>query len=54
MTEIYLMRHSKKLDVNNNNSKDSFQVKNEKRILSIEGEKIIEKISNMKYLIILI
>lgn len=47
MTEIYLIRHSKPLKVNNDNSKDSLQVQNEKKILSIDGEHIAEEIFNM-------
>ena len=40
MTTIYLVRHSKPLKVNNENTKDDLQIQNEKKILSLEGEKI--------------
>ena len=40
MTTIYLVRHSKPLKVNNDYTKDDLQIKNEKKILSLEGEKI--------------
>lgn len=46
MTTIYLSRHSQPLTVNSDDSNDSFQVKNEKTILSIDGEKIAERWSN--------
>ena len=49
MTTLYLLRHSKPLRVNNDNSNDSLQVKNEKSCLSIEGEEIAkEKLKNIK------
>ena len=38
MTTIYLIRHSKTLDVNNEFSTDTFQIQNEKQFLSKEGE----------------
>ena len=37
---IYFIRHSKPIDVNNDFNDESLQEKNEKRILSIEGEQI--------------
>ena len=37
---IYFIRHSKPIDVNNNFNYESLQEKNEKRILSVEGEQI--------------
>ena len=49
MTTLYLLRHSKPLRVNNDNSKDSLQVKNEKNSLSLEGEEIAkEKLKDIK------
>ena len=38
--EVYLIRHSKPLKVNNDNSNDSLQIQNEKQPLAIEGENI--------------
>ena len=43
MTIVYLARHSKPLKVNNNYTKDSLQIQNEKKILSSEGEALAEK-----------
>ena len=43
MTIVYLVRHSKPLKVNNNHTKDSLQIQNEKKILSSEGEALAEK-----------
>ena len=40
MKTIYFIRHSKPIDVNNEFNDESLQEKNEKRILSIEGEQI--------------
>ena len=40
MTEVYLIRHSKPMKVDNQFNTDSLQVCNEKEILSIEGEQI--------------
>lgn len=40
MTTVYLIRHSKTLDVNNDLNSDLLQIQNEKRCLSIEGEDI--------------
>lgn len=37
---IYFVRHSKPIDLNNNYNNESLQEKNEKRILSVEGEQI--------------
>ena len=48
MTTLYLIRHSKPLMVNTNNSNDNLQIQNEKKILSIEGEKIAkDRLSNL-------
>ena len=38
--EIYLIRHSKPLKINNDKNIDSLQIQNEKQPLSIEGENI--------------
>ena len=43
MTTVYLIRHSKPLKVNNDFNKDSLQLRNEKEVLSIEGEEIAQK-----------
>ena len=43
MTTIYLVRHSKTLKVNDSYTKDSLQIQNEKKILSLEGEALAEK-----------
>lgn len=40
MTTVYLIRHSKTLDVNNDLSTDTLQIQNEKKVLSQEGENI--------------
>ena len=40
MTEIYFLRHSEILKANNIENNDSLQIKNEKMILSINGEKL--------------
>lgn len=40
MTTIYLIRHSKTLDVNNEFSTDTLQIQNEKKVLSKEGENL--------------
>ena len=40
MTEIYFLRHSEILKANNIENNDSLQLKNEKIILSINGEKL--------------
>lgn len=40
MTIIYLIRHSKTLDVNNELSTDTLQIQNEKKVLSKEGENL--------------
>lgn len=40
MTTVYLIRHSKTLKVNDSFNDDNFQIQNEKRCLSVEGEKI--------------
>lgn len=50
MTTVYLIRHSKPLDVNNEFNNDELQLQNEKASLSIEGETIArEKFSNKEY-----
>ena len=53
-TTLYLIRHSIKYDikdiVENYNTSDSEQIKNEKLILSIEGERRAEILSNEKEL----
>ena len=43
MTTVYLIRHSKPLDLYNNTTKDILQIQNEKKILSIEGEELAKK-----------
>ncbi len=43
MTTIYLIRHSKPLNVNNSHTSDDLQLQNEKKILSLEGEKIAKE-----------
>ena len=48
MTEVYLLRHSETLKVNNVENNDSLQLKNEKMILSINGEKLAYKKSQIK------
>lgn len=45
--EVYLIRHSKPLKVNNDNSNDSLQIQNEKQPLSIEGETIAKEKLNI-------
>lgn len=40
MTTVYLIRHSKTLDVNNDLSTDTLQIQNEKKVLSQEGENL--------------
>ena len=43
MTTVYLIRHSKPLDLYNNTTKDILQIQNEKKILSIEGEEFAKE-----------
>lgn len=43
MTTIYLIRHSKPLEVNNDSTNDNLQLQNEKKILSQEGENIAKE-----------
>ena len=43
MTEVYLIRHSKTLKVNNDLNRESLQIQNEKACLSIEGEELAKK-----------
>ena len=48
MTTIYLMRHSRgNMDRNYSNSCESFQIENEKYILSVEGESRAKKYSKL-------
>ena len=44
-TYIYLIRHSESLKVNHILNNDSLQIKNEKTVLSVNGEKLAEKLS---------
>ena len=48
MKTLYLMRHSKPLNVNNEQNSDSLQIQNEKKTLSIEGEEIAKNRFNNK------
>ena len=48
MKTLYLMRHSKPLNVNNEQNIDSLQIQNEKKSLSIEGEEIAKNRFNNK------
>jgi len=43
ITTVYLIRHSKPLKVNNDNTSDTLQIQNEKKVLSIEGEQIAKE-----------
>ena len=43
MITIYLIRHSKPLEVNNDYTNDNLQLQNEKKILSKEGENIAKE-----------
>ena len=43
ITTIYLIRHSKPLEVNNDYTNDNLQLQNEKKILSKEGENIAKE-----------
>lgn len=45
--EVCLIRHSKPLKVNNDNSNDSLQIQNEKQPLSIKGENIAREKLNI-------
>ena len=50
MTNIYLIRHSKPMKVNNTFNSDSYQIQNEKLSLSIEGEQIAQnKLSKKEF-----
>lgn len=49
-TIVYLIRHSEPMKVENLDYNDSLQLKNEKNILSINGEKRAEILSNYKEL----
>lgn len=46
--EVYLIRHSKPLKVNNDKNMDSLQIQNEKQPLSIEGENIAREKLNIE------
>ena len=48
--EVYLIRHSKPLKVNNDKNMDSLQIQNEKQPLSIEGENIAREKLNVEEL----
>ena len=48
--EVYLIRHSKPLKVNNDKNMDSLQIQNEKQPLSIEGENIAREKLNIEKL----
>ena len=48
ITEVYFMRHSRILNVSNEDSNDNLQLKNEKSILSIEGEELAKTISGIE------
>ena len=48
--EVYFVRHSKPLKVNNDKNIDSLQIQNEKQPLSIEGENIAREKLNIKEL----
>ena len=48
--EVYFVRHSKPLKVNNDKNMDSLQIQNEKQPLSIEGENIAREKLNIKEL----
>lgn len=51
MTEIYLIRHSiKENNYEYLNCKDSFQIRNEKKVLSVEGEEKAKKLSKKEEL----
>lgn len=43
MTTIYFIRHSKPLNVNNIYTNDNLQIQNEKKILSLDGEKMAKE-----------
>lgn len=48
MTTVYLIRHSKTLNVNIKSTNDSLQIQNEKKILSKEGENLaLKKFKNI-------
>ena len=46
MTEVYFIRHSKTLKINNNLNSDNLQLQNEKACLSIDGEILAKKTFN--------
>ena len=51
LTTVYLIRHSKKIDnklLDNSKNNEYYQTRREKIILSIEGEKKAEKLSELK------
>ena len=47
--KVYLIRHSEQLKIKNEEEKNE-QIKNEKIILSVEGEKKAEKLSKISQL----
>lgn len=48
MTTVYLIRHSKTLNINIKSTNDSLQIQNEKKILSKEGENLaLKKFKNI-------
>lgn len=49
-TIVYLIRHSESIKLNNVLNNDSLQIKNEKMPLSVNGEKLAEKVSENKEL----
>lgn len=46
ITTVYLMRHSITEKVNYLNDNDSLLVRNQKQILTIDGEELARKVSN--------
>ena len=50
LTNIFLIRHSKQLKIKNNVYNENSQIKNEKIILSIEGEEEAKRISELEEL----
>lgn len=47
ITEVYLIRHSNVLKIKKDNINEDSQISNEKIILSIEGERQAELLSNL-------
>lgn len=51
LTQVYLIRHSEELKINNKLVKgEESQISNEKNILSVDGERKAQKISELKEL----